>query len=260
MKRVQNAMRAQLSRLIFVTIVTLASAGTPIGLHAGAQANKDRATTTSQKPVATDAKGSANKPKVFKTLDPCLVVEANASLNLAPGVLGVQAVSDSGTYHGQGGCGLFVVDITVPSDSSGPTGFLPSFRIESGPTELLLNGKDMSNGTNYAGGFALPDKVCNLYHQEMRVFVKSSESSDFVLIKKVAAKAGSNQNLGGPPKCVLMPEVGNGTLSYGLPFGFQPPKSGARIYRVAAGVTLGFISTGNWQKVRVQASHNADLK
>jgi hypothetical protein len=253
----------QQSRSILGLLTSLVFlAGALISFRANAQSNIERSPPKSQNPAVTEAKSSAKKPKVFKTVDPCVVAEANANLNLAAGVLGVQTASDDGTYHGQGGCGLFVVDITVPSDSSGPTGFLPSFRIESGPTELLINGKDMSNGTNYAGGFALPDKVCGLYHQETRVFVKSSETSDFVLVKRVAAKAGSSvsQSPGGPAKCVLMPEVGNGALSYGLPFGFQPPKSGARVYRVAVGVVLGLVSSGHWQKVSVQASHNADLK
>jgi hypothetical protein len=201
------------------------------------------------------------KPKVFKTVDPCAVAVADATLNLGPGVLGVQTSSNGGTYHdGEDGCGLFVVDITVPSDSSGPSGFLPSFRIESGSVELMLNGKNVSSGTNYEGGFALPDNVCALYHQQTRLFVKSSTASDFTLIKTINAKAGTGQPFGSAPKCVLMPEIGNGQLSYGLPFSFMPLKSNARVFRVAVGVRLGFTADAPWQKVRVQAAHDADIK
>jgi hypothetical protein len=233
----------------------------PLICNVAAQSTTERSSSTSKNNQPTAAKSSQKKPKVFKTVDPCAIASAEASLNLGPGVLGVQASSNGGTYHEGGtGCGLFVVDITVPSDSSGPSGSLPSFRIESGPVELILNGKNVSSGTNYEGGFALPDKVCALYHQQTRLFVKSSTANDFTLIKTINAKAGTGQPFGSAPKCVLMPEIGYGQLSYGLPFSFMPLKSNTRVFRVAVGVTLGFTADAAWQKVRVQAAHDADIK
>jgi hypothetical protein len=229
-------------------------------VHVQAQSGTTRSGSTSQKTRSAATGGPKKKPGVFKTTDPCTIVTPDASLNLGPGVLGVQASSDGGTYHNaEDGCGLFIVDITVPNNSSGPSGSLPSFRIESGPVELIINGKNLTNGTNYAGGFALPDKVCALYHQQTRLFVKSSTVAEFTLIKNVKAGASFGQPPGAS-KCVLVQESGSGLLSYGLPFGFIPPKSDARVYRVAVGVVLGSVSGGTWQKVRVQASHDADIK
>jgi hypothetical protein len=52
-------------------------------------------------------------------------------------------------------------------------------------------------------------------------------------------------------------------LSYGLPFGSQPSKSSTKVYRVAVRVSLGSVSNWggeNWQKVRVKASRDADIK
>lgn len=254
------AERPHWARSVFALVVLLCvCALTFCDARAQSKTTRSRSTSKNSQPAAE--KSSQKKPKVFKTVDPCAMANADASLNLGPGVLGGQASSNGGTYHdGGGGCGLFVVDITVPSDSSGPSGFLPSFRIESGPVELIINGKDLSNGTNYAGGFALPDKVCALYHQQTRLFVKSSTAKDFTLIKTVNAKAGSGQPFGSAPKCVLVPEIGTGQFSFGLPFGFSPSQSGAKIFRVAVGVKLGIGYSGTWQKVRVQASHDADIK
>jgi hypothetical protein len=240
-------------------LIVLVCLCTSLVFHAGAQSNKDRAGSTSKNRRIATTKTSGVKPKVYKTVDPCAIASPNASLSLGPGVLGVQATSDGGNYHGEGGCGLYIVDITVPSDSSAPS-FLPSFNIESGPVDLKLsNGKDMSSGTNYAGGFALPDKVCSGYHQETRIFVKESDADKFTLIRSASVKGTSGYNVGKPEKCVLVPETGKGVLSLGLPFGFHPSQSGAKVYRVAVGAHLA-IQSGIWQKVHVKASHDADIK
>lgn len=227
-----------------------------------AQSKKERAgpTTKNSQPVTT--KSSRKNSSTYYTVDPCAVAPPNASLNLGPGILGVQATSNGGNYHGEGGCGLFVVDITVPSDSSGPSGFLPSFTVESGPTEFIFQGKKLSAVTNYAGGFQLPDQLCSLYSQKTLVFVKSVGANEFNLIDAVIAKGNVKQEQGndltGPvSKCALLPSTGKGALNIGLPFSFTPSKSGGKVFRVAVGVNLAY---SQWQQVRVQASHDSDLK
>jgi len=225
-----------------------------LGFHAATQANKDRSGSTSKNPAP------ANKPRVPKSLDPCAVHEADASLTLGPGVPGVQAVSD-GNYYSKD-CAFYVVDITVPSDSVAP-GFLPSFTIESGAVELKKaypNVENASSGTNYAGGFAVPNyNACHIYHQETRIFVRNANASEFTPLSSVKARGGITD----PGKTCLLGAEGKGKLSFGLPFGSQPSKSGTKIYRVAVRVSLGSISNwggANLQQVRVKASHDGDIK
>ncbi len=221
-------------------------------------AGRDRSGSTSKNPPAT-TKNSGKKPPVYKTVDPCAVADPDVSLVFGPGIPGVQAASDGGKYHsGEVGCGLFVVDITVPSDSSAPS-FLPAFLIESGAIALTVNGNDVSNGTNYLGGFARLEKVCSAYRQKTRIFVKLPDTNNFALIRSVSVKGTPGYNVGKPDKCVLVSDIGKSVLSLGLPFGFQPSQSGARVYRVAVGAELA-IQTGIWQQVRVKASHEADIK
>jgi hypothetical protein len=238
----------------------------PLGFHADAQANKDRSGSTSK------SRAPAKKPIFPKTVDPCAVEDADANLTLGPGVPGVQAVSDGTKYYSaddypyKAHCGLFVVDITVPSDSSAP-GFLSSFSIESGAVDLKkANGQNMNNGTNYAGGFAVPNyNGCFVYHQETRIFARNSNANEFTLLSSVTARGSIDETTPYDPtkKCFLIPDPGKGVLSYGLPFGSLPAKSGTKVYRVAVKVSLGSVS--NWggenlQQVRVKASHDGDIK
>jgi hypothetical protein len=264
MKQRRDLTRACRFALIFVCLAIGIDVpmcfNAPLVFHAGAQSNKDRSGSTSK------SRALGKKPMVAKTVDPCAVVDANASLVLGPGVPGVQAMSDGGKYYTdwknlQKGCGLYVVDITVPSDSSAP-GFLPSFSIESGPVVLTYQGKDQSSGTNYAGGFALPNPVtaCSAYHQETRIFVKPTYADEFNLIKQVKARGKETYPDFKSPKCELVPETDQGVLSYGLPFGFNPPKSGSKIYRVAISVALESWLGLFHQQVRVKASHDGDIK
>jgi hypothetical protein len=258
------AIRLRGRLLVFLGLAMLAQV--PAVSTAQPQDEKGRVNSTST------SRAPGKKPIVPKTVDPCAVEVADASLTLGPGVPGVQATSD-GTqyYHGdalpsKAHCGLFLVDITVPSNSSAP-GFLPSFSIESGPVGLKkTNGKNMSAGTNYAGGFAIPNyDGCSLYHQETRIFVRNSNVNEFTLLKLISARGHfaitSSQST---KNCVLAWEgTGTGALSYGLPFGAQPVKSVTKVYRVAVKVSLGSVS--NWggenlEQVRVKASHDGDIK
>ncbi len=239
--------------------IVLVCSGLCVAFNVNAQSNQDRVTRENNSQRAT-ARSSRKKPSGY--VNPCAVAPPNASLNLGPGILGVQATSEGGKYHDGGDCGLFVVDIAVPSDSSGPSGFLPSFRVESGPTELVFQGKKLAAVTNYSGGFQLPDQLCAIYSQETLVFVKSAGTNEFNLIDSVIANGNLKQEEGnaltGPKsKCVLLPSTGKGALSIGLPFSFKPSKSGGKVFRVAVGVSLAY---SQWQQVRVQASHDSDLK
>lgn len=228
------------------------------------------------KAMAQDQKGGgstsksrapAKKPVIPVTVDPCAVVAANASVTLGPGVPGVQAVSDGTKYADPGPCRFYVVDITVPNDSSA-SGFLPSFSLESGAVELKkANGENMGNGTNYAGGFPVPNyDKCSVYHQETRVFVRNSNANEFTLLNSVRARGEIDESTPyqSTKKCFLVAEKpGKGVLSYGLPFGSQPSKSSTKVYRATVKVSLGSVSNWggeNWQKVRVKASHDADIK
>jgi hypothetical protein len=243
----------------YVLSIVLICSGSSVAFSVSAQSNNNRAAASSK---STQAAAARKKPSVNNTVNPCAVAPPNASLSLGAGILGVQATSDGGKYHDGGGCGLFVVDIAVPSDSSGPSGFLPSFTVESGPTELIFQGKKLSAVTNYAGGFQLPDQLCSFYSQETLVFVKSVGANEFNLIDAVIANGTVEQEQGnaltGPKsKCILAPSKGKGTLSIGLPFSFKPSKSGGKVFRVAVGVNL---ASSQWQQVRVQASHDSDIK
>jgi hypothetical protein len=223
-----------------------------------AQANNNRSGPTS--------KGSApaRKPSAPTTVDPCAVTAANTTLTLGPGVSGVQAVSNGNDYYSKD-CAFYIVDITVPSDSSA-SGFLPSFTIESGAVDLKKaypSVENASSGTNYAGGFAIPNHSgCHIYHQETRIFVRNSNADEFALLSSVKVRGGIDDNPAN--KCSLVAEApAKGVLSYGLPFGSQPSKSSTKVYRVAVRVSLGSVSNwggANLQQVRVKASHDADIK
>jgi hypothetical protein len=251
------AIRLKLRLLVFLGLATLLQI--PVITTAQAQDEKRRASSTSK------SRAPSKKPIVPKTLDPCAVVEASASLTLGPGVPGVQAVSGGNSYYSKD-CDFYVVDITVPSDSSAP-GFLPSFSIESDAVDLKKAYPYVANassGTNYAGGFAVPNyNACFSYHQETRIFVRNSNANEFTLLSSVRARGTPDEPT---KKCFLLPEIpdkGIGVLSYGMPFGAHPLKSGTKVYRVAVKVSLGSIS--NWggenlQQVRVKASHDGDIK
>src|SRR6266542_495239 len=205
--------------------IVLVCSGLCVAFNVNAQSNQDRVTREKNSQRAT-ARSSRKKPSGY--VNPCAVAPPNASLNLGPGILG----------------------------------FLPSFRVESGPTELVFQGKKLAAVTNYSGGFQLPDQLCAIYSQETLVFVKSAGTNEFNLIDSVIANGNLKQEEGnaltGPKsKCVLLPSTGKGALSIGLPFSFKPSKSGGKVFRVAVGVSLAY---SQWQQVRVQASHDSDLK
>ncbi|HEY3025336.1 MAG TPA: hypothetical protein VGJ55_04195 [Pyrinomonadaceae bacterium] len=270
MKQRHDLTRARRFGLVFVCLAIGVNVplcfNAPLVFHAGAQANKDRSGSTSK------SRAPAKKPIVPKSLDPCAVDKADANLTLGPGVPGVQATSDGVKYYSgddypnKAHCGLFLVDITVPSNSSAP-GFLPSFSIESGAVDLKkANGENMNKGTNYAGGFAVPNyNGCFGYHQETRIFARNFNANEFTLLSSVTARGEIDETTPYDPtkKCFLRPDPGQGALSYGLPFGAQPSKSGTKVYRVAVKVSLGSISNwggANLQQVRVKASHDGDIK
>ena len=271
MKRRHDLTRTFSFALIFVCLAIGIAVpmcfNSPLVFHADAQSKNDRSGSTSK------SRAPAKKPIVPKTVDPCAVEGADASLTLGPGVPGVQTVSDgikyfSGDdYPSKPHCGLFLVDITVPSDSSAP-GFLPSFRIESGAVDLKkANGENMNGGTNYAGGFAVPNyNGCFIYHQETRIFVRNSNANEFTPVRSITVRGEVDATTDYDPKkkCFLVSEYPDkGVLTYGLPFDSLPSKSGTKIYRVAVKVSMGSISNwggDNLQQVRVKVSHDGDIK
>jgi hypothetical protein len=152
----------------------------------------------------------------------------NATRFLGPGPGDVLSVSDSGTYS-KGGCHYWVVDISVPSNSSGGIEFLPAFSI------------------NFSG-VPTTKTSCLAYQDYLVVFVKHQGQPQFdsTPIARGSRKGSWHPgNFFGP--CTLTLSANN--KNSGKPL--SPPADGTDVYRVAAAIKSG----NTWKIVRVTAAH-----
>lgn len=156
----------------------------------------------------------------------------SAILNLGLAVPIVESTSNGGIYE-QGGCHFWVVDISVPSNSSGGPNSVPSFFI------------------NLGSGFGPNTKAaCDAYADYFVVFVKHQGQTQFgsTPIAHGSRKGVWSAQKGLIARCGLKESSTYEKLSDSL----NPPASGTDIYRFAGAVKIG----KKWKTVNVWAKHH----
>jgi len=162
---------------------------------------------------------------------PCWALTSpSATLSLGLGVPSVESTSNGGIYE-KSGCHYWVVDISVPSNSSGGQNSIPSFGIYL----------DTWGPHTKAG--------CQTYEDYFVVFVKHQGQDQF---ESTPIAHGSRTGVWNPgkdaiPLCGLKESKTYVNLSDSL----NPPASGTDVYRVAAAVRSG----SKWKTVNVLAQH-----
>jgi hypothetical protein len=131
-----------------------------------------------------------------------------------------ESVSPGGIAYGYRGCKKFIVDLQVPSNSSGGPGFRPAFSI--GATPPVFD----------SGGW------CDVFGQLTSVYRKNAGQSTFTHLGG-RAKVGSSDPAGGD--CVLSVYTGPGADAP-YPASFLPPKARYATYRV---LSFGYFA-GGW--------------
>jgi hypothetical protein len=172
-------------------------------------------------------------------LDFCKTAAPHATLSLGPGVPSVQTMSPSGSYA-SGLCPRYVVDIHVPTSSSGGPGYFDSFTVGGGYA-----------GSAYGsslGGLPLSQVYCAGYEGSLRVYRKSALGGEFAFVGG-GGLHGVWQANGGlfGPYCALT----KNSSFVDLP-SFNPPPLAPVVYRVAVSASL----YGYSSRVRAGAWHN----
>jgi hypothetical protein len=160
--------------------------------------------------------------------DFCKTQAANATLTLGSGVSSVNSTSNV-VYSGNL-CNRWVVDIRVPSNSSGTGSDLLAFGIGA-------------NGT-----VGPPNKAdCESYTEQTSIYRKAYRETEFKFIAGGTKKGVWHTESGTLFPCELRAQPG--WLSLAQPL--TPPGSSTDFYRVASNVKFG----GQWRTVTIQAEH-----
>lgn len=174
--------------------------------------------------VAAAGDARANAPFLF---DPCRMVAAHSTQTLGPGVPFVDSVSWYGTY-GTGLCPRYVLDVHVPTSSSGGPGFLDGFVVGGGPLE--------------GGQLGLTNQLqCDDYVGHLRVYRKSALGGEFGLVGGGRLHGHWVAN-----DCVAVKEPGFVDLP-----AFAPPSLAPVVYRIVVGATW----LGGYRTVQLGAWH-----
>jgi hypothetical protein len=120
--------------------------------------------------VAGAAAGQARADTTPLFLDFCKTAAPHATLSLGPGVPSVQTTSPSGSYA-SGLCPRYVVDIFVPTSSSGGPGYFDSFTVGGGYAGPAYGSS--------LGGLPLSQVYCAGYEGSLRVYRKSALGGEF---------------------------------------------------------------------------------
>jgi hypothetical protein len=159
---------------------------------------------------------------------PCWAVSPNMTRILGPGVPDVESTSN-GALYAKSGCHYWVVDISVPSNSSGGSFDLPSILMDS-------RASFTSNKAN-----------CESYRDYILIYVKHPGQSQF---DPTPISQGWRKGVwhGGE----ISPCTIRISKTYKeLPAPLNPPKTGTDIYRVAGSARIG----ESWKRVHVTATH-----
>jgi hypothetical protein len=188
--------------------------------------------------VAAVAGAAAEQARGQFFFDFCKTAAPHATLNLGPNVPSVQATSAGGTY-GSGLCPRFVVDINVPTTSSGGPGWFDSFTVGGGYA-------DLATGSSL-GGLPLSQIECANYTGYLRVYRKSILGGDFTVLG-----GGTTHGTWIPggsifgPYCAIVKSAGYVDLP-----AYNPPSFVGVVYRVAIGAKVG----ASWRQVKAGAWH-----
>jgi hypothetical protein len=185
-------------------------------------------------------------------LDPrsCLTEPADATLNLGPGVPGVEVRNFSTwePYVMGDPCDTFMADINVPFNSSGGLGYASKFSIYA---HHGLYGKLVTSDPNE---IPLDRGEClGEYHLGYSVYRRNPDRQTFAEVgwRSLVSK-WVERSLIAPAHCVLVPTQYDGEL----PAEFIPPTARTATYRVIA--YAGYLGTGwwdSWWPVEVGARH-----
>ena len=187
--------------------------------------------------IAGAAAGKAHA-QIVPLLDFCKTAAPHATLSLGPGVPSVQATSAGGSY-GVGLCPRFVVDIGVPTSSSGGSGYFNTFTVGGGYA-------DLATGSSL-GGLPLSQIECANYTGYLRVYRKSFLGGDFTTLGGGTTHGtwtGGGSLFG--PYCAVTKSPGYVELPL-----YSPPTLFGVVYRVAIGAKLG----ASWRQVKAGAWH-----
>lgn len=187
--------------------------------------------------VAGTLAGGA-RAQVVPIFDFCKTAAPHATLNLGPGVPFVEATSAGGTY-GSGLCPRFVVDIGVPTNSSGGPGYADMFTVGGGYADLATGSP--------LGGLPLSQIECANYTGYLRVYRKSILGGDFTTLGG-GVTHGAWMPGGGlfGPYCAIV----KAPSFVDLP-AYNPPSFFGVVYRVAIGAKVG----ASWRQVKAGAWH-----
>jgi hypothetical protein len=191
--------------------------------------------------VAGAAAGNA-RAQTPLFLDFCKTAAPHATLSLGAGVPSVQSTSPSGSYA-SGLCPRYVVDIHVPTSSSGGPGYFDSFTVGGGYAGPAYGSS--------LGGLPLSQVYCAGYEGSLRVYRKSALGGDFAYLGG-GGLHGEWQPSGGlfGPYCALT----KSSSFVDLPT-FNPPPLVPVVYRVTVSASLfGYSSrvrAGAWHGVIV---------
>jgi hypothetical protein len=161
----------------------------------------------------------------------CKSAAPDASLTFGAGATSVSAAS-GGTGYTSGRCRRFVVDITVPPNSSGPPTYSDTF---------LLGGGHGSTSAPYPWLPFSDEPTCVEYSMNLAVYRRSVISGDFTFIGggRMIGQAGVlSYGWGAKWVCKLV-----GDESYVAYGDFAPPPFlASAVYRVIVGATLGDVA------------------
>jgi hypothetical protein len=167
----------------------------------------------------------------------CENAPANASLSLGPVTHSVKKTSNDGSYANVG-CHYYVVDISVPSNSSGTGKDLQSFTI----------------WTNFSDSFIAPTSakvVCEANWEKTFVYKKAGGVGSFQLVGSWERKGKWLTGPGVLFPCVVVTLSGS-TLST-----LNPPANGTDVYRVVSARKYGGQWGTKFTTVTVEALHNS---
>lgn len=169
---------------------------------------------------------------------PCWALATpSATRSLGPGLSMVESTSNGGLYE-KSACHYWVVDISVPSDSFGASGDLPSFSI-------FINGRPTTKA------------ACQSYYDAVQVYVKHPAQTQFETtpIAREARRgvwhSTNSEDLPLSDRC----ELRTFGTAVKLPQGLNPPGTGTDIYRVAGVVRSGSVR----KRIQLMAQHSLKL-
>jgi hypothetical protein len=160
----------------------------------------------------------------------CFNRAADVTLAFGAGVSSVSSPASTTAYGTRIGCPRWVVDVTVPSNSSGTVHDLRSFSV---------GGADPNLPSTKA--------ACESVEIKTMWYRKRLGDPSFTDIGSVTEKGVFNGEPGALFPCVL--SVQPGSTKPAQPF--NPPQIGTNTYRIVRSVKIG----GAWQPVTVTASH-----